>query len=57
MTNEEEKNKRQQTVDAGDVNSVDKVEMNQTENITSELGLGFKLKIRRSSGYLVIATF
>ena len=39
MTKEEEKNKRQQTVDAGDVNAVDKVDMNQTENITAELGL------------------
>ena len=47
MTKEDEKNKRQQAVDAGDVNSVDQVEMNQTENITSELGWGFKLKIRR----------
>ena len=32
MRKEEEINKRQQTVNAGDVNSVDKVEMNQKEN-------------------------
>ena len=48
MSDVEKKNELQQTVvDAEDVNSVDEVETNQTENITSELGLGFKFKIRR----------